>query len=388
MTGYRIAGDPGPKLGRSVAALALALALLLGACSAVAVETPDPLAGLDADTRDAIATRERLGLRADLAWVRQVAADPNADTQTIDIPLTPKEAADLQRRFDLSSDAAQIANAYAAEHRDTFAGLYIDQPSGGRVVVLFTEDVEGHQAALDALWGDPGFIVVEAAQFTESILRRIQKKIGEADLAAQGIALISTSAGYLGDNGFENNVQVVAKSDNPRARAILEAFGPPGAVTVQLFPADRPWSNPAGGPGWRFVGSFRTELPYTVGVATTPAELASELKRYGIPGGMPDWDQAKEVIAIFSEGIGSSCPEVRLDGVTFDLDQRLVYATMSDPLSPRGCTADLVGAETFVVALSRASLPPSPFTLRLHEELIGCHPDCGSGPTEVLVTLD
>jgi hypothetical protein len=358
---------------RGVAIVVLVLALT--ACRAISgsspAVTPDPLADLDAETRQAIELRQQLGLRADLAWVQQVAADPNADTQLLAIPLTPAETLEIERRFAQSDEAAQIANAYATEHRDSFAGLYIDQKRGSRIVVLFTADVGAHQAALDALWGEPGFIVVEAAAFTQSALHHIQEEIGDAsdELRAQGITLLSISAGYLNESGYQNNVEVEAKSDNPEARDILEAFGPPGAVAVQIFPSDQPWSNPAGGPGWRFLGSFRTDLPYTVGVATNPAELASELDRYGIAAGLPEWDPATEIIAIFSEGVGSSCPEVRIDAVTFDGEDGLVFPTLSDPLSPRACTSDLRGGQTFVVALARDSLPGRQFTLILEPDL-------------------
>lgn len=97
------------------------------------------------------------------------------------------------------------------------------------------------------------------------------------------------------------------------------------------------------------------------------------------------------MIAFFSQGIGSSCPELEIAGVTIDREARLVYAAFRDPLaleSARVCTGDLIGAQTFVVALARDRLPPSPFTLRLSRQLIACHPNCGRGPTEIEVRLE
>lgn len=85
--------------------------------------------------------------------------------------------------------------------------------------------------------------------------------------------------------------------------------------------------------------------------------------------GLPEWDPATEIIAIFSEGVGSSCPEVRIDAVTFDGEDGLVFPTLSDPLSPRACTSDLRGGQTFVVALARDSLPGHQFTLILEPDL-------------------
>jgi hypothetical protein len=70
-----------------------------------------------------------------------------------------------------------------------------------------------------------------------------------------------------------------------------------------------------------------------------------------------------------------------------DAGARLVYGEFSDPLGPRVCTLDLVGAKTFVVAVARDLLPPSPFTLRLEAKPIGCEPDCAMGPASLKVDL-
>ena len=76
----------------------------------------------------------------------------------------------------------------------------------------------------------------------------------------------------------------------------------------------------------------------------------------------------RNVVVSFAHGIGSSCPELRLDGVV--VDGADVYSLASDPIldvhgSPRACTADLVGAVTFVVAIDREVLPGNGFTLWL-----------------------
>ena len=81
----------------------------------------------------------------------------------------------------------------------------------------------------------------------------------------------------------------------------------------------------------------------------------------------PDLDFESEIAVSFGHGIGSSCPELRLDAVIIDRPEQVVYSAVSDPLAPRACTADLVGSVYFVVALSREALPESPFTVRLFE---------------------
>jgi hypothetical protein len=148
------------------------------------------------------------------------------------------------------------------------------------------------------------------------------------------------------------------------------------------------------GDGWRQIGRIRTKVPYTVRLAKDPAELEQELLWHGIAAELPAWNPDREVLAFFSVGIGSSCPEMAIGDITIDRDAGLVFGRFVDEIAaragntPRACTADLVGSQTFVVALARDHLPASPFTLRLEQNLIACHPDCGSGPTEISVSLE
>jgi hypothetical protein len=283
-----------------------------------------------------------------------------------------------------SDELGQVAQAYGQRHPDEFAGVYYDQQHGGRLVARFTGHLDVHQHALDDLLGSPGRVVVLSAVFTEATLQRIVDAVGGSypQLAAQGIDLMTAGVDVI-----HNRVEVEAKTDNPEAERILQAYGPPGVIVVHLYPADKPWSQPTEGPGWRLLGAFDTHLPYTVAIALDPAQLATEWERYGLPGDPPAWDPPREVVIILSDGIGSSCPELRLDGVVMDADARLVHGEFSDPYTPRVCTADLAGAKTFVVAVARDLLPPSPFTLRIRAEPIGCEPDCGMGPATVEVDL-
>jgi hypothetical protein len=129
-------------------------------------------------------------------------------------------------------------------------------------------------------------------------------------------------------------------------------------------------------------------------LAQTAEELDAEWSWHDITAALPVWDPEEEVVAFFSEGIGSGCPEVAVSQITFaDAGQR-VYATFVDPgaaavgSTPRACPADLVGSQTVVVALARDHLAEDSFTLSLEEDVIGCHPDCGWGPTEIEVSLE
>ena len=277
-----------------------------------------------------------------------------------------------------------MVQAYGDAHPDEFAGVYFDRENGGRLVARFTGHLDVHQHALDALLGSPGRVVVQSAVFTEATLRGIVESVVayHQQLTEQGIDLI-----FAGVDVIRNNVEVEAKSDNPEAECMLQAYGPPGAIVVHLYPADKPWTQPTEGPGWRLLGAFDTDLPYTVAIVVDCPGLVTEWERYQLPGDPPPWDPSREVVIILSDGIGSSCPELRLDAVVMDADGRLVHGEFSDPYTPRACTADLAGGKTFVVAVARELLPPSPFTLRLHAEPIGCEPDCGMGPSSLEVDL-
>lgn len=283
-----------------------------------------------------------------------------------------------------SDEPAQAIQAYGDMYPDEFAGVYFDRENGGRLVARFTRDVDLHQQALDALLGSADRVLVQSAEFTEATLGAIVESVGGSyqQLAEQGIDLISAGVDVI-----HNRVDVQAKSDDPNAEHTLLAYGPPGAIVVDLYPADKPWTQPTEGPGWRLLGAFDTDLPYTVAIVVDHPGLGTEWERYQLPGDPPSWDPSREVVIILSDGIGSSCPELRLDAVVMDSDARLVHGEFSDPYTPRACTADLAGGKTFVVAVAVDLLPPSPFTLRLHAEPIGCEPDCGMGPSTVEVDL-
>ncbi len=281
-------------------------------------------------------------------------------------------------------EPGQVVQAYGDAHPDEFAGVYFDLENGDRLVARFTGNLDVHQQALDALLGSPDRVLVQGAVFTAAALQRIVDAIfsHHQQLADQGINLLSGGVDVIG-----NQVQVGAKSDDPQAKSTLQGYGPPGTIVAVVYPADKPWTQPSEGPGWRLLGAFDSDLPYTVAVATDRPGLMTEWERYGLPGAPPAWDPSREVVLILSDAHGSSCPELRLDGVVMDVAARLVYGEFSDPYQPRACTADLAGGKTFVMAVEKDLLPPSPFTLRLHEKPIGCEPDCGSGPSTLDVDL-
>lgn len=147
---------------------------------------------------------------------------------------------------------------------------------------------------------------------------------------------------------------------------------------------------PAAGELWIELGTGRAgaDQAYTVRVATDDASLAELWRAMGLEGNPPDVAWSERLVAGFAQGIGSGCQELALERVVIDEADRVVHPVIVDPLGPRACEADLVGAVTFVVSLDRASLPDRPFRIRLvpPDRQLPCGGDCGSGiPSEVKI---
>ena len=113
--------------------------------------TLEPIpSGLPADIEHAMRQRQLFGLRSDLAWVQQVAADPRAQMEALDFPMLPEEEAEFGSRQRAYEAAVEVIQRYAASHVDQFGGVYTDQPNHV-VVTLWTDDPEGHLADLNKL---------------------------------------------------------------------------------------------------------------------------------------------------------------------------------------------------------------------------------------------
>jgi len=171
------------------------------------------------------------------------------------------------------------------------------------------------------------------------------------------------------------------------ASGVVAAAGLLAACAV--VPEQAPqWRNVPSGEGWRLVanGQSRTDA-YTVRAATEEGEFAEMWRVIGLGGEPPEVDFDDEVAVSFGHGIGSSCPEVRLDAIV--IGEGVVHSVVSDPItdpfgSPRACTADLVGAAVFVVAVQRSVVGDESFTLQLSERTV-CGGDACGFPEKVVV---
>lgn len=268
---------------------------------------------------------------------------------------------------ELPEEAVAALQAYGREHADEFGGLYVDDQSQGSFVMMFTDRLDEHAAALAEIWPR---VTVRGVRFTEAALTEILESLDLAAMAEDGIEPLSA-----GLDTMNNRVTLELKSDDPTLELRLELeYG--GMVEVTVHPIPGPWQNTADGPGWRLLaaGEAGHEEAFTVRAATDAAAWDEMWETIGLGGDPPPVDFTAEVAVSFGHGIGSSCRETRLDGL--EIGGGVVFSRVSDPLGPRGCTADLVGAAVFVVAIERDALPDDGFTLQLSETSVTC-PDCG-----------
>jgi hypothetical protein len=290
---------------------------------------------------------------------------PSSTARSEPPPATAGESASASTRALEGEELVTALVAYGADHADEFAGLYVDPPGSDRFVVLFTDHLDEHRAALAAL--SPK-VSVGGADYTEAELTRLLESLDLSGMATDDLEPISAGLDTVG-----NRVYLELKSNDPTLELRLELeYG--GMVEVTVYPIPGPWENATEGEGWRLLGAGESsgEEAYVVHAATDEAEYADLWASLGTAGEAPEVDFAEEVVVSFGHGVGSSCPELRLDGVRIDGD--LVSSAVSDPLAPRACTSDLVGAVVFVVALERSALPDDGFTLVLDAQSLDC---CG-----------
>lgn len=186
-------------------------------------------ADLDEDTRVAIEMRADYGLRFDLVWVRQVAANPRA-VMDFSIPMLPEETQTLFARNALPDPVLIVLAGYG--HGDQFGGIYLDNALGGVVVVLWTADVAAHEAAIRPRLPDCHPVLFRQVRWSEAELREWQDRIFRD---SDWFATIPAAARGFGARVSENVVTVEISSANPNAAAIIVAHydAPAGMIRVE-----------------------------------------------------------------------------------------------------------------------------------------------------------
>lgn len=194
---------------------------------------PPPVEPLPPDLEEAtlaaIQKRAEYGLRRDLAWVRQVAADPRATTD-FGVPMLPEEIESLFARNQLSDPVQAAMGRYG--QGDQFGGLYLDNALGGVIVVLWTSDPATLEATIRPQLPRCHPVLFRQVRWSEAELRRWQNRIA-ADW--DWFAEIPAAPQGVGADITQNVVTVEISSAGPAAADIIIAHygAPTGMIRVE-----------------------------------------------------------------------------------------------------------------------------------------------------------
>jgi hypothetical protein len=182
-----------------------------------------PAAAYAVSYSDAVQFRLSFGLRSDRDWITYVAQQPNASDALYGVELLPSEVAELDRRemiFDRIPDLRQ----YEAKTGDSFAGMYLDQAGGGRLIVRYTGDYSTRAETIRALVPDDIDVEVEGADFSMQELAATKRAL-ELDL--QSLRLKGVLVTLVGTSPTLDRVIVdIDTASIAGADAIVQAYGP------------------------------------------------------------------------------------------------------------------------------------------------------------------
>ncbi len=264
----------------------------------------------------------------------------------------------------------ELARTWAST-RPGFQGIWIDRAQhDGWITLAFTSDDDARQAeAVEEFPNAP--IVVVGVDWTRAELDALRRRVREElqpIIWGVGVPLNKGVVGiYLEPDGVAAVEERFAGE-----RVCLTVSDPP--VTQPDFP------QPISGDGWRLLGDEARGPAYRVGYAADQASYEAMWGEARLTGSPPAVDFANEIVIWFGAVYGSSCPNIRLDEVVFDVDRGLVYAVIRLLDAPPNCTYDARG-HAYMVAVERRRLPQGPFWLQLNE-------DVSSGPAEQRIRVD
>ena len=161
-------------MSRAIAALAVLTLLAVAGCS---LAGPSVTSNKDAELRQSLAFRERFGLNTDVEWVRSVLADPDAHAAVAEfsVPLTSGEATELRGRVRAADELWSVVDRYGQGEPATYAGAYSE--ASGRVVALFANDLDSHEARIWAAVHPSADLVLRQARWTLAELRTIEARL-------------------------------------------------------------------------------------------------------------------------------------------------------------------------------------------------------------------
>lgn len=189
----------------------------------------------------AVQFRISVGLRADEAWILQVAADPSSRAGEIayGVPLTPDERAELDASRASYEEVVPKLTRYGQAHSDEWAGVYEES---GIVVAQFTGNVEQHAAAI-ALLVPTDAVRVKGVRWSLAELTDLSDRIalGKRWLGTVGATLISG-----GVDVRANAVTLRISTGNDQAPDLIADYFDADREQIHFTLAEPPWSGPTG----------------------------------------------------------------------------------------------------------------------------------------------
>jgi hypothetical protein len=145
------------------------------------VSAPTPARVLTATVlADSIRFRTDVGLRADEAWIREVAGRATTDWITYAVPLTPEEVSELGQRAADMDALKPIVIPYGLAHPDEWAGAWIDNDRG-LMVIQFSGHIEDHRRALMALLSPKARVEFRLVRWSEQYLKTQAERVRGTD---------------------------------------------------------------------------------------------------------------------------------------------------------------------------------------------------------------
>lgn len=174
--------------------------------------SPTPAPSFESLIAKAIAFRALVGLQADEAFARDVAADPS-HRMTFGVPLLVEEEAALERRPRTWAELKPVLDQYAARAPDEFGGRFLGD--GELMVMLFTGHVAEHREALAKLVHPFAQLDVRATPTSERDLDRLMDRVtnDEPFLRTFGIAIVTVAR--LEDEGVVEVGMSTEREDAP-----------------------------------------------------------------------------------------------------------------------------------------------------------------------------
>jgi hypothetical protein len=185
-------------------------------------QTPSPTVSMDTlappteAELEAIRFRTDFGLRADLAYVRGVAANPSASSHDFGVPLLPAEWAELNARQANAEAVRAVVDAEAALEPDDFCGRYLDNEHGGAFTSMWRANLEAHRLAILSKVGPTARVAFRDCTFSEAELDAAMDQLSRADqtwMAAIPARATSSSVDTIG-----NRIEIDISSAAPDAR--------------------------------------------------------------------------------------------------------------------------------------------------------------------------